>query len=665
MIEFKDKFIADGLDVLQDIEEALLNTDEAIGEPETVQVVFRGLHTLKGAAGMYGFKNIEHLMHLIESVYDALRANELTLRKGIIDLTLEVVDHVTVVLRSDENDYPRLELRTKKLENEISALLDIKDDVKQIERAAHQSGKTHSYFVTFIEDSDFTVRGIQVKSILKSLEDIGTVISRSILNKDNSLYWEIIAVSDAPNQDFEDNFMFIDDICCIKVIAVDNILRADAISNYIKTCTIKGVPIDFDQLQTHYSDHINTSRATREHENLEAKLKNVYLKVASEKIDEQMNLLSELVTAKAELKLISDREKYKKISKVVETIDKITGRFRKNILNIRLIPVKSLYVTLLRLVRDISAQLGKDIQFTAEGMETELDKGIIDSLETPLTHLIRNSIDHGIESADEREKKGKPRKGTICMKAYYSASHVFIEIIDDGSGIDKQKVYRKAVEKKIITPETQLSEKEIFELIFMPGFSTAQNLSEVSGRGVGMDIVKKNIDLLRGEITVQSTEGVGTSIIIKLPLTLSIIDTMLVQSGERFFSVPLNVISHCAQLNHNELNETVNEQIEINRQILPYIHLRQIFKIEGEYPEKEKVVVIQNSNTQVGLIVDKVIGEHQAVIKPLGDFFADKQYFSGVSILADGHLSVILDTNKLIQDKVYQNHKHITYDNTK
>jgi len=658
MIEFKEKFIADGLDVLKEIEEALLNTDENVGEPETIQKVFRGLHTLKGAAGMYGFKNIEHLMHLIESVYDALRSNELVLRKGIIDLTLEVVDHVTKVLRTDEHEHHKLEQKTKKLETEISALLNLKDDVKQDDIATHQIGKTHSYLVNFIEDSDFTVRGIQVKNILKSLEEIGTVISRSILKTDNTLFWELIAISDVPKQDFEDNFMFIDDICTIKVVAVDNIMRADAVSNYIKNCTVKGIPVNFDQLQLHYSEHINTSRQVREHDALEAKLKNVYLKVASDKIDEQMNLLSELVTAKAELKLIADREKYKKINKVVETIDKITGRFRKNILNIRLIPVKSLYVTLLRLVRDISAQLGKDIQFVAEGMDTELDKGIIDSLETPLTHLIRNAIDHGIETGEEREKLGKARKGTICMKAYYSASHVFIEINDDGAGINKEKIYTKAVEKKLIQPEVQLTEKEIYELIFMPGFSTAQNLSEVSGRGVGMDIVKKNIDLLRGEINIQSVEKQGTTIIIKLPLTLSIIDTMLIQSGDRFFSIPLNVISHCAQVNHADLFNTVNEQIEINREILPYIHLRSVFKIPGEPLEKEKVVVIANGNMQVGLIVDKVIGEHQAVIKPLGDFFAEQQYFSGISVLADGHLSVILDTNKLVLDKVSQNHKH-------
>ncbi len=660
MIEFKEKFIADGLDVLQDIEEALLNTDEAIGESETVQVVFRGLHTLKGAAGMYGFKNIEHLMHLIESVYDALRSNVLIFRKEIVDITFEVIDHVTNVLQTDDASN-ELDSRTKILEIEIQTFL---STPPLAEQPVLQNNVLKTYLITFVQDADFEIRGIKTDTIIKALNECGTVISGSIIRNETT-YWEIILISDAPYSDIEDNFMFIDDICTIQTVASANILKTDSVSSYIKTCIATNTPWDYNFLKNLYLEHVNTSKTTNDSDRFLSKHKNVYLKVASEKIDEQMNLLSELVTAKAELKLIADREKYKKINKVVETIDKITGRFRKNILNIRLIPVKSLYVTLLRLVHDISGKLGKEIELTAEGMETELDKGIIDSLETPLTHLIRNSIDHGIESADEREKKGKPRKGTICMKAYYSASHVFIEIIDDGSGIDKQKVYRKAVAKNIITPETQLSEKEIFELIFMPGFSTAQNLSEVSGRGVGMDIVKKNIDLLRGEITVQSTEGVGTSIIIKLPLTLSIIDTMLVQSGERFFSVPLNVISHCAQLNHNELNETVNEQIEINRQILPYIHLRQIFKIEGEYPEKEKVVVIQNSNTQVGLIVDKVIGEHQAVIKPLGDFFADKQYFSGVSILADGHLSVILDTNKLIQDKVYQNHKHITYDNTK
>jgi two-component system chemotaxis sensor kinase CheA len=231
-----------------------------------------------------------------------------------------------------------------------------------------------------------------------------------------------------------------------------------------------------------------------------------YLRVSAEKLDEQMDLLSELVTAKAELRLIVEKEGYKKLFKLLESIDKTTNRFRKNILNVRLVQIKTLYIVFLRLVRDISRKLGKNVEFIAEGLETELDKNIIDALESPLTHIIRNSLDHGVEPAEEREKAGKPAKAMIKFNTFRSGSDIIIEIIDDGRGMDKVKIRKKAIDKGIITPDTELTDKQLYDLIFLPGFSTAQNLSEVSGRGVGMDVVKRSISQLRGDVEISSSK---------------------------------------------------------------------------------------------------------------------------------------------------------------
>jgi two-component system, chemotaxis family, sensor kinase CheA len=363
-------------------------------------------------------------------------------------------------------------------------------------------------------------------------------------------------------------------------------------------------------------------------------------------------LLSELVTAKAELRLIVENEKYRKLFKLVESIDKITNRFRKNILNARLVQVKTWYVMFLRLVRDISKKLNKNVEFLAEGLETELDKNIIDSLESPLTHLIRNSLDHGIESPEERVKQGKPAKGTITLKAYHSGSEIVVEIVDDGHGLDKEKICQKAISKGLIEADAQLTEKQIYDLIFIPGFSTAQNLSEVSGRGVGMDVVKKAISQLRGEISIKSIQGIGTSVIIKLPMLLSIIDTLLIKTGAQYFAIPLPDVYKCTQLKTSDLEQTDNNQLRVEGELIPYINLSKVFNINSEQSERRKLVVIQNSGKHIGLIVDEVVGEYQAVLKPFDGYFINKQYFIGASMLADGHLCVILDTSKLINDKL-------------
>ncbi len=672
MSDFKQKFIADALDLLKNMEKAVLSIETQKNDSGLIEEIFRGMHTLKGAGAMYGFKSIEKLVHLLENVYDLIRDGSMSVSKGIIDLTFKVIDHLNRVLKSSDIEDEKNIKQNKILCDEIQTLLRTVNDYEcddKIETPyfGSETGILKTFYILFKPEDDFQKKGVTLNTIFDDIKVLGNAlfypgnyhnVPQKIQKKEIEMFWEILLVTDEDISEIEDVLFFFQEDPHIIELASSDLLKSKEFIKTFEEKLIFGEPVNTKELEKAIEELLYEDKdgaiQTEKKETISDN-STIFLKVDAEKVDEQMNLLSELVTAKAELKLITDREKYKKLTKVVETIDKITNNFRKNILTIRLIPIEALYLVFLRLVRDISGQLNKEVEFIAEGLDTELDKNIIDSLEGPLTHIIRNSMDHGIEPPNVRETRGKPRKGIIKLKAYHSAANIFIEISDDGEGINNSKIIAKAVEKGLIEKDVDLSEKEIVNLIFAPGFSTAQNLTEVSGRGVGMDIVKKGINKLRGEIEVLTEKGKGTTMVIKLPVTLSIMDTMLVTSGNSYYSIPLTSIQNCTQISHKELISSDNKQITIDGKLTPYIHLRDVFNHGDDFPEKEKVVMVKSGNKTVGLIVDKVIGEHQAVLKPLGDFFEEQEYFSGITVLADGKLAVILDTNKLIQDKVIMN----------
>jgi two-component system chemotaxis sensor kinase CheA len=314
-----------------------------------------------------------------------------------------------------------------------------------------------------------------------------------------------------------------------------------------------------------------------------------------------------------------------------------------------LIPIETILTRFQRLVRDLSAEQKKDVVFKAEGTDTELDKTIIENLTDPILHILRNSIDHGIESPEERQKAGKPAQGKILLKAFYSGPNVHIQIIDDGRGLSKDKILQKAIDKGLIQPETQLSDKEIFDLIFLPGFSTAINVTDISGRGVGMDVVKRKISEIRGEVDIYSEPGVGTTITIRLPLTLSIIDGLLVRVHDTNYIIPLPAVHKIYAVEHQKLIKAFNNTLLLDNQQIPFFRLREEFTVKASSQEIEQLVVIKYDDQIVGLAVDEVIGEYQAVLKPLGKMYKNQEIISGASILGDGTIALVLDSNKAIK----------------
>jgi two-component system chemotaxis sensor kinase CheA len=373
------------------------------------------------------------------------------------------------------------------------------------------------------------------------------------------------------------------------------------------------------------------------------------VKVPSDRLDKLVNLVGELVIVQARLSQTSSVKNEPILSSIAEEIEHLTRDLQDSTLSIRMLPIGSTFSRFKRLVRDLSAELGKDIELTTDGAETELDKTVIDKLNDPLVHLIRNSIDHGIEPPEVRDAIGKPEKGIVHLAASHSGANVLITIRDDGAGLNPRVLKLKAIEKGMISPDAELTDKEAFNLIFQPGFSTAEKITSVSGRGVGMDVVRKCIDSLQGSIDVTSQEGVGTTIALKLPLTMAIIEGLLVNIGEENYVLPLSAVEECVELSKKEVDNAHGRHIiNIRGEIVPYVRLRDMFRIKGDRRVLEQIVIARINGERTGFVVDSVIGQHQTVIKNLGIVYRKAKGLSGATILGDGSVALILDIQQLV-----------------
>jgi len=375
------------------------------------------------------------------------------------------------------------------------------------------------------------------------------------------------------------------------------------------------------------------------------------IRVAADKLDYLVDLVGELVIVQAQISQIVGERKDPVMTLLAEELERLSDELRDSTLGIRMLPIGTSFSKFKRLVRDLSADLSKQIGLSTSGAETELDKTVIERLGDPLVHLLRNSIDHGIEQPEEREANGKPPQGMIHLSAEHSGGEVLIRITDDGHGMSSEVIRQKGIERGVISKDSELTEKDLFKLIFEPGFSTAKEVTSVSGRGVGMDVVKRAIDSLRGTIDIDSKLGKGTTITIRLPLTLAIIDGLQVQVEEGYYVIPLSLVEECVELTNSEVDDDDSGQriLHLRGDIVPYIHLRDVFGIEGESPPIEQIVITGVEGSRIGIVVDTVIGEHQTVIKSLSRVYKDVEGLSGATIKGDGSIALILDIPSLVR----------------
>ncbi len=375
-----------------------------------------------------------------------------------------------------------------------------------------------------------------------------------------------------------------------------------------------------------------------------------YIRVRADKLDSLINLVGELVIASAAAELIASASGDTATLESVAELSRLVEEIRDSSLQLRMVPIGETFQRFTRVVRDTAAELGKDIELQISGADTELDKTVVEKISDPLTHLVRNAVDHGIEPVEVRVARGKPSRGLVQLNAYHDSGSIVIEVSDDGGGLDRDKIFAKAVERGLVRPDQELSTQEIFNLIFEPGFSTAPQVTNLSGRGVGMDVVRRSIEALRGTVDLESTPGKGSVFRIRLPLTLAIIDGFLIRSGNEDFVVPLESVVECIELSGDLRTQALERNyINLRGEVLPFVRLREHFRIEGPVGRRENMVVVQYAGQKAGLLVDELLGEHQTVIKPLGTLFRHINGISGATILGNGRVALILDIPNLMQ----------------
>jgi len=670
MDSFKKKFIEEASELIDKLEVTLLELEKNPDDPAQIQQVFRVMHTLKGNSSMFGFDLIDKFTHNLETVYDLIRSNQLKLTPQVLNVTLSSVDHLKAMLDEGNYDDPDFLTTHNGLIAKINQLINPNnedDNKQQPDALEHKSDSVvHTYYVMFEPQSNIFRNGTNPFYLLDELSMLGQTkvfahFNRvPLFDKINPeqcyVYWEVIVASEQGVGAINDVFIFVetDSKLEIQKVADINLLSDPKFVEEVTQLANVQKDIGYVTIQRVANQaiarHNKQKSEVVKRERIGFKDKSAAsIRVSSDKLDGLMNLVSELVTTQARLSLFAEENSVPGLGPIVENVQKLSRQLRDIAFSIVLIPIENLFGRFQRLVRDLSMELKKEVEFITEGADTELDKTIIENLSDPLMHIIRNSLDHGIEEASVRLSQGKSTKGKIVLKAYYSGASVIIQISDDGAGIDPEIIREKAILKGIIPPERKLSKKEILDLIFLPGFSTAKKVTDVSGRGVGMDVVKKKISEIRGEVEVDSEVGLGTTITIKLPLTLSIIDGLLVSINKAAYVIPLAAIDKIYAVEKEKIYSSYNNLVVLDGKQIPFFSLRKEFHLDASDEELEQVVVVNFEDNSVGMVVDFVIGEYQAVLKPLGKHYKTHDIFSGATILGDGTVALVMDTNKIIK----------------
>jgi two-component system, chemotaxis family, sensor kinase CheA len=662
MDQFKSKYLEEATDLISEMEKVLLSLEHNLQDEKLVEQVFRVMHTLKGNSAMFGFDKIGELTHHLETIYDMVRAGKCSLNREILNVTFSAVDIIKllfedIMLEKSQNKALYQEVSAKIQDLVAGFAIEVQDSV---DSTVAVSSSLSCYYISFKPGKDILKKGNNPLFLLEDLEQTGTAIllphSSDIPGlfeiNPNQCYcwWEAYLATSLGIDEIKDVFIFVEDECEIKIepLAFGCFQSHEDAGKFFKN--IPKSELDKNQLRTKLIAADIMQRQSKEV--MVSKEAVSSIRVSSQKLDELMNLVSELVTTQASLNMFAEGYPNPALVTIAENVEKITRQLRDNTFSICLIPIETMLVRFQRLVRDLAEQLGKKIQFITEGTDTELDKTIIENLTDPLMHILRNSIGHGIETPEARAKSGKPEEGKITFRSFYSGNNVVIQLEDDGAGINPEKIRAKAIKNGLIAADANISDEEALNMIFLPGFSTAEQITEVSGRGVGMDVVKKQINHLRGEVEVSSIASKGTTITIKLPLTLSIIDGLLVRINKTKFILPLSAVQKCYEAKYSELENNFGNLLVLDGRQLPFINLRKEFIISQDIPEMAQIILVGFSGKEVGVSVDEIIGEYQAVLKPLGQMYKKQEIFSGATILGDGTIALVLDNNQLIKTHI-------------
>jgi two-component system, chemotaxis family, sensor kinase CheA len=647
-------FLPEAEELLASIEEAALALTSHGDCAEPVNSLFRAFHTLKGSGSMAGLDALAAFTHHVENLLDQARGGAIPVTDAFVALVLASTDHSRALLHAARDGQPPDIAGGRDLATRIEALAGAKQagggplpEPAPDPAPPPAGGCQRTWKILFRPHPMLMANGSSPLALMAELRGLGDCEIAAhaedvpVLNEIQPdrcyIWWTATLRGTCDRNAIRDVFVFVEDDSHLEIeeVSAGEDSRRDLEAVPAEPLTAASVLPG--QRETAGPPARQTAR-------------DATVRVPAERLDRLVNLVGEFVMNQSCLAQAVAHSGGTEFSNTVQALDRLVGELRDTVLGIRMLPIGTLFGRFLRLVHDLSLELGKEADLITAGAETELDKSILEQLGEPLIHCLRNCLDHGIEPAAERAALGKPRRATIRLSAAHTGSSVLIRIEDDGRGIDREAVRLKAVERKLLSPDAAPGDEEILNLILLPGFSTAREVTSVSGRGVGMDAVKRQVDALRGTLSISSPPGKGTAVSITLPLTLAIIDGLLVEVAGEQFIIPMAAVTENVELRRAE-RERYNGRplIPVRGELVPYIDLRRAFQCGGEDPAIAKVVLVQCGSDRAGLAVDRVLGSHQTVIQSLGRFYRNVEVASGATIMGDGRVALILDVAAVVR----------------
>lgn len=658
MDKYQQAFIDEAKELLPQLEESLLNLEETPTDDEMINSVFRALHTIKGSGSMFGFDKIEHFTHDLENAFEKVRSGTVSATPELIDLTLAARDEIQYLVNIAEAGLPDKNADTRSTILTNLQKLFSADSIVEITQANNPSETVSAHNETRIfnihyrpEPQDFA-HGSDPLILLNEIREMGTATIKVLLDgipqldsiDPETCYigWKIELETLADDNAIRDVFIFAGDDCELEIQQLN---ASSPIIEAETTCSSAEEALS----KINMSQTKKTNTASKSPDKTSSTVR-----VPSERLDKMVNLVGELVIAQARLSRLGHEIKNTEISTVAEEMERLTSEMRDTTMSMRMVQIGSVFGKYKRIVRDLARDLGKQVDIETSGGETELDKTVIERLHDPMVHMIRNAIDHGVETPESRRAAGKTETGKIQLTATHSGAYVLISVIDNGAGLDRDRILAKAIERGLATADAELTDREVYDFILQPGFSTKQEVSALSGRGVGMDVVARSIRQLGGRVQIDSKKGVGSTITLRLPLTLAIIDGLQIRCDEADYILPVGSIEECVELTEADAaRDRYRRVLNLRDEMVPYISLRDLFYTNSPRPQHEKIVIINDDGNRFGIVVDLVVGELQAVIKPLGKLCRDIAEISGATILGDGRVALILDISRIF-DAVYE-----------
>jgi len=675
--QYMGMFLDESHEHLQSLNDGLLNIEENGEDKDVVNEIFRNAHTLKGMSATMGYNKIAELTHEMEDVLDLIRNDKLNINEDILDTLFKCLDSLEQMINSVGDGESEDVVDVSDLVAKLSSISKGTPAPAPAAAAPAAAAPTGPSFALSDVDIDVLkkakesgLQGIHVKvtlaetcllksarsyMVMNALDELGDVIksvpsAEDLEQEKFDRSFEILLVTGAEVKQVEDALNSISEIDSIEVSVVDPD-AAPAPAQPAAAAPAPAAPAPAAKAASKPAAKAEkkpaANKAKKNHHQSQS------VRVDIEKLDTLMNLMGELVINKVRLEQIGQTHRLAELTETLEQMDRVTTELQNIVMKVRMVPVSAVFNRFPRMVRDIAKELNKEINLTIEGEETELDRTVIDEIGDPIMHLLRNSCDHGVEMPDEREAKGKPRTGEVGLIARHEGNNVVIMVTDDGAGIDPNKIRSKAVEKGMITQEEadKLDDADAVRLIFLPGFSTAEKISDISGRGVGMDVVRSKIEALSGHVDVETHIDEGSIFKIKLPLTLAIIQAMLVQVQEEMYAIPLGSIDSTINIQPTDIKTVQNREVIVLRgEIIPIIRMEQTLQVPHvKDAEDIFVVVVHAGEAKAGIVVDKLIGQQEIVIKTLGSLFTGLKMFSGATVLGDGRVALILDVATMIQ----------------